>query len=487
MGTAVDSDSVQPAKTCATSGEKPKVGLLLLTAEWFTQIGASQGSFKGLPHQLQEDAGRIDEALCSELQIVNAGVIATRQQVDEAVELFKKEKVDLVVVCQITWGEDRLIIDSVQKLPNTPLLLWCYSPFQSLPEQMSMRDLFRASGPVGALQASAPLKRLGKKFGFAFGSYKNPAAIKSVVEFSRACKTARELKNATIGVLPYRCDQMTGTYVDEFRLKKEIGPELKYISVNEYSAICAGVPDEAVEAFVRDLKGNFRMAESVTEAGLAKSARVSLGLARLVEKYRLDALALEDVSEELHRVMGLRPCLYVPTLFERAVVSMEAEVGGAVALMMLKKLAGKAPMYVEIFTYDEDENCLLAGHAGIHDIHLAESNDAVLLEPDGEYVESEPDSCWMRFRAKGGHVTMLSVFCDVDRFKMVITSGECLGGKEKLLGSPHAYVKIATPLAEFFEKAIKTGMTQHWALVHDGVVNELVVLADVLGLEKVLI
>jgi hypothetical protein len=42
-------------------------------------------------------------------------------------------------------------------------------------------------------------------------------------------------------------------------------------------------------------------------------------------------------------------------------------------------------------------------------------------------------------------------------------------------------------LSEFFEKAIKTGMTQHWALVHDGVVNELVVLADVLGLEKVLI
>jgi L-arabinose isomerase len=93
----------------------------------------------------------------------------------------------------------------------------------------------------------------------------------------------------------------------------------------------------------------------------------------------------------------------------------------------------------------------------------------------------------MRFRAKAGHVTMLSVFCDVDRFKMVITSGECLGGKEKLLGSPHAYVKIATPLAEFFAKTMNTGMTQHWALVHDDVVNELVALADVLGLEKVLI
>jgi L-arabinose isomerase len=146
---------------------------------------------------------------------------------------------------------------------------------------------------------------------------------------------------------------MTGTYVDEFRLKKEIGPELKYISVNDYSLICAGIPEETVEAFARDLKAEYRVAERVTEAGLAKSARVSLGLAKVVEKYRLDALALEDISEELHRVIGLRPCLYVPALFERAVVSMEAEVGGAVALLMLKKLTGKPPMYVEIFTYDE--------------------------------------------------------------------------------------------------------------------------------------
>jgi len=485
MGGAVDSNFV--AKIGATSGGQPKVGLLLMTAEWFTQIGASQGSFKGLPQQLQEDAGRINEALCSELQIVNPGVLATPQQLGKALDLFKKEDVDLIVACQITWGEDRLIIDAVQKLPHTPFLLWCYSPFQNLPEQMSMRDLFRASGPVGALQASAPLKRLGKEFGFAFGSYKNPDAIRSIVAFSKACHVARELKNSTVGILPYRCEQMTGTYVDEFRLRKEIGPELKYISVGDYSRICAAIPEETVQAFVRDLRTNYRVAENVTEAGLVKGARVSLGLAKVVEQYNLDALAFNDIAEELHQVLGLRPCLYVPALFARAVVSMEAEVGGAVALLILRKLTKKPPMYVEIFTYDERDNCLLAGHAGIYDINLAESKDTVLVEPDGEYLESEPDSSWMRFRAKGGHVTMLSLFCDVDRFKMVITSGECLGGREKLLGSPHAYIRIEAPLAEFFENAIKTGMTQHWTMVHDDAVNELVALADVLHLEKVLI
>ena len=216
-------------------------------------------------------------------------------------------------------------------------------------------------------------------------------------------------------------------------------------------------------------------------------ARVSLGLADLVQQYDLDAVGIEDVGEELHRVVGLRPCLYVPELFERAIVSMEAEVGGAVALMILRGLARKSPMYTEVFTYDLADNAILIGHAGIHDVRLAESADQVWIELDGEYVESEPDSAWMRFRVKGGQVTMLSVFCDIERFKMVIATGEALGGPPRLLGSPHAYVRLGTPVERFFERCVRTGMTQHWALVHGDVVDELLALAGIVGLEVVVV
>jgi hypothetical protein len=87
-------------------------------------------------------------------------------------------------------------------------------------------------------------------------------------------------------------------------------------------------------------------------------------------RYDLDAVAIEDVGQELHRVLGLRPCLYVPALFQRAVVSMEAEAGGAVALLALKHLTGLAPMYAEVFTVDLAENALLAGHAGMSSFGL---------------------------------------------------------------------------------------------------------------------
>jgi L-arabinose isomerase len=93
----------------------------------------------------------------------------------------------------------------------------------------------------------------------------------------------------------------------------------------------------------------------------------------------------------------------------------------------------------------------------------------------------------MRFRAKGGPVTLLSVFCDVERFKLVIARGEALPGEPRLLGSPHAVVRIPTPLPEFFEQAIRSGMTQHWALIHAGLQEELVALAEILNLDLLML
>jgi L-arabinose isomerase len=470
-----------------TAAQNPKVGLLLFTAEWFIKIGASQGAFSQLPLLLESDATRIVQALGAALDVVFPGIITTQQQVAGAVKQFEREEVDAVVVCYITWGEDRLIIDLLQQMPTVPVLVWCYAPFRQLPGTMTMTDLFRGCGPVGAVQASAPLKRMGRRFGFAFGSDENPATLQKIVAYCKAAKTIKGLRRMTIGVLPYRCDVMTGTYVDEFRLKKELGPELKYISTFDYRTLCEQIPAERVAVFIQELRAAFRVSSAVTEIGMERAARASLGLVEVAQKYNLDAIAIEDVGEELHRMIGVRPCLCAPELFSRVVVSMEADVGASVALWILRELTGKAPMYTEIFTYDEQDNGLLMGHAGIHDLRLVEKPEDVLIEPDGEYLESEPDSAWMRFRAKGGPVTLLSIFCDIERFKLVISSGVAVPGDIKLLGSPHIYVKISTPLAEFFEKSIRTGMTQHWAVVHENVIEELLALGDILGLDKVVI
>lgn len=464
---------------------RPKIGLLLLTAEWFSQIGASQGSFSSLPGQLQEDARRITAALSGDCDLLQPGVLSRPAQVKQACAQFLQEPVDAVVINYLTWGEDHTLLEAVRCLGQIPLLLWAYVPDARLPNPLSMPELLRVSGPVGALQASGPLKRLGRKFAAAFGSDRDPRCLATIFAFARAAAVAHDLRQARIGVLPYRCDQMSGTYVDEFRLRHEIGPELHYISSFDYRQVCEEISAGEVQAYVAELKTQTLQSPDLTQAGLERAARLSLGLAEVAQRYNLDALAIEDVGEELHRMLGLRPCLSTPRLFQRAVVSMEAELGGASAMLILRGLSGQAVMYGEIFSADTSENCLLFGHAGMQDARLAEHPGEILIEPDGEYRESEPDSAWMSFRSRGGRVTLLSIFCDTERFKFIVTQGTAVAGARRLLGSPHAWIHLDTPLTAFFEKALHTGMTQHWAMVHADLTTELKALAAILGAEWV--
>jgi len=466
-------------------GHKPKIGLLLLSAEWFQQIGATQGSFAHLSGFIESDALRIRSTMEPHFQIIGGEVLVSRQQVVETVRHFLLEEVEGVVVCNITWGEDRLLIDAVEHLKGTPLLLWCYTPFERLPESMNMNDLLRSSGAVGAVQASAPLKRLGLNPIFTVGSCSSKRAIADILCFGRAAKVIRDLKSLRIGVLPYRCDQMTGTYVDEFRLKKELGPELVYISVNEYKEACDEISTEQVLDFITYLRNKYRVRQDIRDLDLSRSARASLGLAAIAAQRGLGALALEDVSPELHRVIGLRPCLVRPGLAEDFVVSMEADVCGAISLWVLRAFTGHPAMYSEIFTFDENDNSVLIGHAGFHDIQLANSSSEIYIEPDGEYLEMEPEACWMRFRVKPGPVTLLSIFCDVEKFKLVFAEGESISGGPKLLGPPYTCVRLKRPVGDFLENCLRTGMTQHWGLVHGDVINEVVALGRLLDLQTV--
>jgi hypothetical protein len=52
----------------------------------------------------------------------------------------------------------------------------------------------------------------------------------------------------------------------------------------------------------------------------------------------------------------------------------------------------------------------------------------------------------------------------------------------KLEAFPHAFVRIERPLADFFERAGRLGLTQHFALSYDPVAGRLEKLSRILGL-----
>jgi len=441
--------------------ELPKVGFLALAARWFWDTKMSDSHFA---EETQAYIKSIEGSIGASNQLISAGLVTTEESAKSAGAKFKEANVDALVACCAMWSEDQPLLRVLEELEDIPLLLWCWTPGTALPESLTALDLIKWSGPVGAQQISGALRRSGRKFTFVIGNHNEKETIREIQEFLGAAAVARSLRHARVGLLPYRYDVMTNTWVDEFDLMSRIGIDVIYISVGQLASSAASVNDEEVKSYINGLQG-IRVSPQVSPKGLSEAARISLGLAKIVRDQQLDAVSIGDCNDELHAVLKCRPCLYLPSVFERGVVvGSEGDLLGILAQLILARLSGQATLFTEIFTYDEQQNQILVGHPGMHDIRLAENRSAVTITPDYEYPKEEAGA-WMSFCVKPGPVTLLSIASDQKGFHLVATKGEALPAKGRLQGYPNALVKLDMPLRSFFAATTAVGTTQHWALV----------------------
>lgn len=456
-----------------------KIGFLALAAQsfWDTEMADSKFTDEALT-RIRE----IEAALSVSHEVVSAGLVTTEKAATLAASKFDDAGIDALVACCFMWSEDQTLFRVLDAFPKVPLLVWSWTPGTTLPKTMRAVDLIKWSGPVGAQQTAGALRRAGREFAFVLGTHTSKQTIGVIEDFTTAAAVARSLKHSRIGLLPYRYVVMTNTWADEFELMSKLGVEVVNISVGELASSSAAVTAEEIRKYVDDLK-EIRILLEVSSEGLTQAVRVSLGFAKIVENLHLSAVSVSDLNDELHATLKCRPCLYLPSVFEHGtVVSSEGDLLGTVAELVLSRLSGKPVMFTEIFTYDEERNEVLVGHAGMHDIRLAENRASVTVTPDYEYPK-ETAGVWMYFTVKPGPVTLLAIASTKNGFHFVATRGEALPVNDKLRGYPCALVRLQTPLGSFFDQTTAIGTTQHWALVPGDLRQRVARLASILGLE----
>ena len=413
-------------------------------------------------------------------------MITTSQQAKQAAAAYQQANIDGLIICPMTWSQDEPLLHILEVTPNTPTLMWCYCGLkQTTGDPLGLVELFHGSGPVGSLQSSGLIRRLGRRVEVVVGHHESDEALAGVEDFARAASCAADLRKARIGVLPHRCEAMSSTWVDEFALRQQIGPALCPITTSEYEHVCRELPEAEVDTFLAWVRNTHKV-KGLTDESLDHSARASIGLAAMFRRFDLDALAYNDTNEQLLSSVGVRAGLYVPELFARGgVIAMEADVGAATTMLILQKLTGQPPMYTEIQNYDLADNSVLLSHAGIHDYRLASDPNDIVITADPEYAETNPlKGAFGEYRVKAGAIAMVNFVHGNEGFQMTATLAESLEGPVLLRGFPHLSARMETPLSVFFEKAIHRGVTQHWTVVHDrGVIRRLETLSRIIGFE----
>lgn len=421
-----------------------------------------------LRRHLEVDSSRIKTLVGKYFNLVDPGPIANKDDANRAVEIFLKESVQLLFVVSLFWSGDKGLLALLRALPGIPILYWCYTPQKALPNHMGMPDLYRRSGAVGAMQNSAPLKKMGYDFGFVFGDPSDARLEQDIADYAKAYKVQFALNGLKIGQVGGRYEDMTGTYLDEFRLLSRFGIDVVHITPSMVMQAAQEIPDRDINAYIEELKSKYPV-QGISDEGLYCAVRVSMATVKAAIDRDVSVLAVEDFNTEIRKMFKTRPHLWVPGLRERGmVVAMEADAISALCLWISRQLGETTPMYTEMFTFDTERNALLMGHAAMLDPLLAKDNSGVLIRDAEMDGIDESEGAWLHFRGKTGHVVVNSLFDSGNDYTATMFQGESIEN-EVLDIHPNILVEVRTPLREFFEVAMRRGMTQHYSVSYDDI------------------
>ena len=466
----------------ASGGGKPRIGILFVTSGWFREVGLQDPS-GDTTARVEQLARETVQRLSEFLEPVYPGVLFSVEEARKAGRAIRAAGVEGLLVSPLMWCEDQIVRAALAELPSMPLLLWTYSPESALPEFVPFQRMIQGSGAVCTLQLSGMLRREGVRYRSVVGPRDDEEVYREIARHVRTLAVAADLRGLRVGVLPFPCDQMSTTYVDEFGLRRLYGVELRYLELERVRRTAAEVQEGEIADFRVGIEAAGQRIK-VDERSLEEGIRYALALEAVLAEERLPVLAMNDVIEEMHASFGLRPCLANPRLSDSgAVIAMEADVAAGVCMYVLRRALSQSPMYTETFSVDYRANALLLGHAGYHDTANADPEYPVEIVADVEYENSDrfPGAVSF-FKYRAGPVTVVNSVWDGGALKWVAFEGVSLEGPPKMDGNCHLFCRPDIPVRDFFRRSVESGVSQHWIVVYGCHLETLAGLCEGLGI-----
>ena len=420
---------------------------------------------------MTEDRNRIITQAAKYFDVCDGGNLVQPDDADRISVFFEGQNIKVLIIVSMFWSGDKPLLKLLRCLAQLPLIYWCYAPDETLPDHMLMYDLYRRSGAVGAMQNCAPLARMGKKYSIVFGSPGSKDLEKELGDYAAAYDAFFALEGTRIGQFCGRYEEMTGTYIDEFRLLARFGINMAYITPGRLLKAAESIPDKEIHTYMDELDRRCEN-KGVSKQALYYAVKVSMAVERVAKEEDLSIIAIEDFNVEMHGIFKTRPQLWVPGLTERGItVAMEGDVNAALAMWISRRLGKTTPMYTEMFAFDQKRNGVLFGHASMQDLELAGNNPLTLI-PDAELcMFTESEGAWVHFKGKPGPVTANSIFGAEGDYTAAMFTGSA-EYSDILDIHPNVFVKLDMPVRDFFKVLMKRGMNQHFSVSYDDIAEK---------------
>jgi len=467
---------------------KPKIGMLFIGADRFRELGkdTADGSYE---KRKEEEYKYFTSAVSEFADVITTGMTYTREQAEKTASEFIASKVDCIVVSFMSWAEDYPWISFLRSIsPDIPLMLASVARdgiyITDTNDENQFIDFLSAGAIVGFLEASGSVKRFCRnKIQMQVGTLSE--ICEKIRVFSKAALARSILAKTTIGLLACYNEAMYSTYVDPYNVYSKLGARLKFLSVADLERKVSEVTQPETAGQIKRLCSLCKVHESVDMEKLAASVRATLAMEHLATENETDLLVLNDIDTTLFSHIGLRPGFSPLGTDYKTVTVPEGDIGGGLAVYILRILSGRTANFIEPFYINKTTNTFAAGHAGPND--YTEKMENVIIARDERFAKSKwkyagAPFAWYVFPE--GEKTMLHVSEENGKMKMVATVVECLPTKHYLASYSHADFRHKTiPCEELFRRIASAGVNQHFGIAPGNLLCELEMLATLMDFD----
>jgi len=469
-------------------GAAPRVGIfgIGLAAYW--------PQFEGLRERLEGYQQGIQARLeTMGAEVVSARLVDTASAARHAGANLAAAGVDLVMLYTATYATSSQVLPTVQAV-GAPVVILNLQPTRTLDyEGMTTGEWLANCSACCVPEIAGALTRARIPYRVVTGTLLDGDPAWDVLrEWLDAAYAVHCLRTARIGFLGHTYPGMLDMYSDFTQVHAQTGAHVEVLEIDDLVERVESAEAADVERKGEEIRETFDLADAgvdpiaadITPEIFDWSARVAVGLDRLIEDFELDGLtyyyrgsggnAAERVTAGLIVGNSLLTARGVPA-------SGEGDLKTNVGMLLLDRL-GAGGSYTEFYALDFDDEFVLMGHDGPG--HLAIAEGRPVARALKLYHGKAGAGLSIEMKVRLGPVTILGVTQTADgRLKLIAAEGESIAGPTFRIGNTNSRIRFAATPTAFFDAWCAEGPTHHVALGVGHQVARLRKVGDLLGLE----
>lgn len=467
---------------------KAKIGLYSIGLQKYWE------QFEGLRERLVGYNRFISEKMSEfDCEVFNFGLVDCEERARAAGEFFNGNNVDMIFLHCATYATSAAVVPA-HRICKVPVVILNLQPSVAVNyEKTTTGEWLAHCNACAAPEVANALNRFEIPYRTVSGllgleqspaisvadecTSERPEAVRAwseIGEWIRAAGVVRALRYSRFGFLGNNYSGMLDLYSDFTMLQAQTGIHIEILEMCDLHACLEEVTDADVALQMKKMKEMFRisgdspsdpLAKKPSEEQLLWSARVAAAQYKMVERYRLDALAYYYHGTEGKEYERLQSGFIVGHSLltaEHVPCAGEGDLKTAVA-MKICDLLGTGGSFCEPVTTDYLDGTCLVGHDG--PFHIKISDGKPILRGMGLYHGKKGSGVSVEAKVRKGDVTTLGLTQTFDgRLKFIVSEGVATDGKIMAIGNTQTPVRFRYDPDTYMEKWFAEAPTHHFAL-----------------------